>query len=428
MINEHSLKAVEGAVFKKQFCRPLYSSYCFSRIPASIQYLLTSKGKEQALPQDVFGQHEDPLDLDIVVLILLDGFGWRFFEHYRSQYPFLQWFEEDGVVSKLTSQFPSTTAAHVTCLHTGLEVGVSGVYEWFYYEPLVDRVIAPLLTSFAGDKELCTLQKAKIDVAALYPKTTLYQQFKKQGIHSYVFQPINIAHSPFSQAMCKEAIYMPYHHMSEGLDQVVELMKNLPRKEKHYLYLYFSEIDSAGHHSGLFSPEYEQIVMQTMILLEQRFHEKIRKLDRRAALIVTADHGMTQVDPKTTIYLNLKFPELIPMLKRNHRGQPIVPAGSCRDFFLHIEEGFLDEAMKLLKNGLGKRAWVVKTSELLEQGFFGQATSEEFLQRVGNLVILSYGHESVWWYEKDRFDQHFFAMHGGLTKEEMETIFLFASF
>jgi hypothetical protein len=44
---------------------------------------------------------------------------------------------------------------------------------------------------------------------------------------------------------------------------------------------------------------------------------------------------------------------------------------------------------------------------------------------VGNLVILPYEHEAIWWYEKGRFEQHFYAAHGGLTRKEMETIFLF---
>jgi hypothetical protein len=71
---------------------------------------------------------------------------------------------------------------------------------------------------------------------------------------------------------------------------------------------------------------------------------------------------------------------------------------------------------------------ICETSRLIEEGFFGSKTvSEDFLKRVGNLVILPYGNNSIWWYEKGRFDQKFFAMHGGLTREEMETIFLFSA-
>ena len=46
------------------------------------------------------------------------------------------------------------------------------------------------------------------------------------------------------------------------------------------------------------------------------------------------------------------------------------------------------------------------------------------VDRVGNLVILPYEHESVWWYEPDRFDQHHYGHHGGLTRPEMETVLL----
>ena len=59
-----------------------------------------------------------PRTFRAVVLILLDGFGWRFFEKVADDYPALRRFAAASGVAKLTSQFPSTTAAHVTCLHT----------------------------------------------------------------------------------------------------------------------------------------------------------------------------------------------------------------------------------------------------------------------------------------------------------------------
>jgi len=62
------------------------------------------------------------------------------------------------------------------------------------------------------------------------------------------------------------------------------------------------------------------------------------------------------------------------------------------------------------------------TSELIGNGFFGsEAPSRRLLDRVGNLVILPYARETVWWYEPERFVQSSYGHHGGLTPEEMET-------
>jgi predicted AlkP superfamily pyrophosphatase or phosphodiesterase len=144
MLNLASLKKVNGARFSQRFVRPCYDSYCFSNLPATIQLLLTGEG-QTALPTDVFG--DLPTRYDTVIFFFIDAFGWRFFERYAEKYDILKTFLQHGMVSKLTSQFPSTTAAHVTCIHTGLDVGQSGIYEWNYYEPLIDDIISPLMFS-----------------------------------------------------------------------------------------------------------------------------------------------------------------------------------------------------------------------------------------------------------------------------------------
>jgi len=100
----------------------------------------------------------------------------------------------------------------------------------------------------------------------------------------------------------------------------------------------------------------------------------------------------------------------------------IVPAGSARDMFLHIKDEMLDEAQAFLAPRLAGKADVVKTQMLIDEGYFGEKISSEFLARVGNLVILPYEYESVWWYEKDKFEMKFRGHHGGLTPQEMETI------
>ena len=150
MINLTSLEKVEAALFSKQFRKPLYDSYCFSNIPGTIERLLCGDTHLKTLPSDVLSGFQEPYDK--VILFFVDAFGWRFFNQYKDKYPFIQRVIKEGTASKITSQFPSTTAAHVTTIHTGQRVDESGVFEWFYYEPKVDAVVSPLLFSFAGKK------------------------------------------------------------------------------------------------------------------------------------------------------------------------------------------------------------------------------------------------------------------------------------
>jgi hypothetical protein len=418
MLNQHALECVQRSSFGPHFCKPLYDSYCFSRIPATIKTLLTGK-PHPGLPSDAV----IPEEYDIVILFLIDGFGWRFFEQYAHQYPFLNRFLEQGIATKLTSQFPSTTAAHVTCIHTGLDVGQSGVYEWFYYEPKLDRMIAPLPFSFAGDKVPGTLKKTGISPQELYPTHTLYEDLKGWGIPSFILQEADIAHSPYSEVMCKGAQVLPYKDYSEALSSLVKLCET---QKKAYCYLYLGDIDAVGHRKGIDSPQFHQAVEECFKSLEELFFQKMARGQKKIACIATADHGMVAVDPKQTFYLNQELPQITEHFKVNRQGAPLVPAGSCRDFFLHIQDERLDETRDILQDVLEGRAEVYKTQTLIDQQFFGEKSpSELFLQRVGNLVILPYEGEGIWWYEKHRFEQHFYGSHGGLSRPEMETIFLF---
>ncbi len=408
MINDKSLEAVKEAQWSSHFCKPLYKTYCFSKIPGTLLHLLGEKS--ETLPSDCW----EDRSYKSVILILIDGFGWKFFEKHHKNYPFLNQFVEDGIVSKLTSQFPSTTAAHITTLCTGMEVGQTGVFEWFYYEPLVNRVISPLLFSYAGDKTTETLD---LTPDQILPEHTLFQRLKGKGISSYVFQSESIAHSPYSDWMFRGSESVPYHSFSHGLSQ---LGAYLPRGGLFYLYC--GDIDAYAHRTGWESEK----VKETCDSIFKELDRFSSKLPPGVACMVTADHGMTAISPKTTVFLNQEIPQVESMLLKGADGRPLTPAGSCRDYFLYVKDEQIDEAKELLQKTFEGKAEVFKTSTLIRDGFFGsKPVSETFLKRVGNLVILPYDHQSVWWYEKGRFEQRFYAMHGGLSRDELETIFLF---
>lgn len=420
MINHESLEAVAAARLNDQFVRPRYDGYGFAAIPQTLRRVLLDAPDGGVS----LGQRADLYHMyDSVILLFVDAWGWRFWERWADEHPWLQRIARDGVVTKLTSQFPSTTAVHVSTIHTGLPVGQSGMYEWFFYEPQLDALIAPLMFSFAGDKGRDTLAQTGITPAALYPQHTLYQEFQRHGVRSWVFQPLSFAHSPFSRSITDGATVVPYRTLPEALTNLTELIPQ--QRERSYYCLYADAIDTICHWYGPESPQVAAEIGTFFDTVERVLQPALARTGKRTLLLLTADHGQTATDPHTTVYLNHTLPQIRQWLKTNRAGQLLVPAGSCRDLFLHIKTEYVDEAHSALQVHLAGHADVRRVEDLIKDGFFGPPpVSPVLLGRVGDLVVLPYRNESVWWYEQDHFEQPFRGNHGGLSGDEMETLLL----
>ena len=384
------------------FIKPRYDSGGFAGIPNRIKDAFASK------------------QYDAVILLFVDAFGWRFYERFQDA-AFIKRIAKHGKIEKLTSQFPSTTAAHVTTLHTGLPVGVTGVHEWFYYEPKVDRIIAPLLFSVAGTKGRDTLNVKNVKAAELYPKGIFYPELKKMGVDSFNFGLRDYTPSTYGNVVMAGSEMRSFKTLSEAFVNMGVLLEE--QKNPTYIQLYFDKIDSIAHEYGPNGAQTEAEI-ETFLLMMEHYFERTFKGKKRILFMMTADHGMCEVDPKTTVFLNTNpnFEGFQRFLKKNRRGHLLVPAGSPRDMFLYIKDDMLDEAQSFLARRLEGKADVVKTDALITDGYFGNEISSRFRERVANLVILSYRYESVWWYEKDKYDQKYYGHHGGLTPQEMETI------
>ena len=80
----------------------------------------------------------------------------------------------------------------------------------------------------------------------------------------------------------------------------------------------------------------------------------------------------------------------------------------------------------VLQLQIGDKGEVWETKDLMRAGIFsGLPATDHFIQRVGDLVVLPYKGEAIWWYEKGRFQQNFYGAHGGMTPQEMEIPFIF---
>jgi predicted AlkP superfamily pyrophosphatase or phosphodiesterase len=247
-----------------------------------------------------------------------------------------------------------------------------------------------------------------------------YPELKKLGVDPFVFGMREYTPSTYSSVVMAGAELRSFKTLSEALINLGLLLEK--QTKPTYIHLYFDKIDTLCHEYGPTAPQTEAEI-ETFLLIMEYYFDRIFK-GKNILFLMTADHGASEVNPHTTIYLNTnpRFAGFERFLKTNLRGQLLVPAGSARDMFLYIKEELLDEAHSFLAARLDGKADVVKTNSLITDGYFGTEISSRFRERVGNLVILPYRYESVWWYEKDKFEQRFYGHHGGLTPQEMETI------
>jgi len=384
---------------------PAYGGRSFADIPATIVRLLTGEGAG-GLDASVIGELDRRWGR--VVLVVVDAFGWSAAERH-AEHPLLQRAAAEGVLAQLTSQFPSTTSAHMTTLHTGLPVGESGIYEWFQYEPELDRLIAPLLFSYAGDDERETLRGSAMEPAALYPAHTIYERLASAGVVSHAVQHAAIADTTFSRAMLRGAAVRPFVADDGWVAQAAG-------SGPGYTVVYVDGVDAAGHEHGPDSDAHAAAASAVLGGLEQL--ARLLPADGATLLLVTADHGQVRVHPATTVFVNERRPDLVQHLRRGSDGRPLAPAGSARDLFLHVLPDRIDDVVSGLEELLGDTASVRRTADLLAAGVFGDAGAR-LRGRIGDVLVLPGPGGTVWWREPGRFDMRFRGHHGGLSPDEM---------
>jgi hypothetical protein len=255
---------------------------------------------------------------------------------------------------------------------------------------------------------------------AFFPQQTFYRTLQAQGITSHVLQYEGYTPSTYSDVVFRGTTTHAFKTLRDGLTQLADLVTVKNNTPTYYL-LYFDRIDAVGHLYGPNSKEFEEAVDAFLSMMDFLFYKQLHGKTGNTLFLMTADHGQVEVNPRTTHYLNKQIAGIERYLKTSAKGRLLVPAGSARDMFLHGKEEALDEVIGLLQEHLAGRAEVYRTQDLLTQGFFGpQKPSPVFLSRLGNVVILPYKHETVWWYEEGTFAMRFRGHHGGLTPDEME--------
>jgi len=386
----------------RDWCRPEQGTRCFDQLPSSVERLLTGAINGPTLEEPLLRER-----FERVVFVYFDAFGWTFLERH-ADHPLFARAQAEGILTQLTAQFPSTTTAQVTTIHSGLPVAEHGLYEWHVYEPTLDRLITPLLFSFAGDGIRGTLL-GQIDPDALFPTDSVYARLADAGVRSTVVLPASIAGSAPNVGLLRMADAVPFETAQGALAAASRALD----EDTAYAHVYLDALDSLMHGVGIDDPAVGFVTRSVLDDLHRA------TFPPGTLVLLTADHGMSPVDPDRTVYVNELWPGLAERLETGADGKPLAPAGSCRDLFLHVREEHVDEVCAALSERLDGVADVVAVDELVAEGIFTEP-SPRLRERLANVVVLPRYGEAVYWHEPGRFAQQLHGQHGGLSPQEME--------
>jgi Type I phosphodiesterase / nucleotide pyrophosphatase len=397
---------------------PCYESYCLSKLPSAVLALLGIPQPDHALfklVQDTVAHRQFPRQ---VVLILIDGFGWHQWLRYAERYDFFNRVTSRGIVAPITTVFPSTTAAALTTIHSGLTPQEHGLPEWWVYFDELDTIAASLPFTPLGARGRDKLLEAGVKPSILFGGRTVYQTLAKAGVPSFTFIRDAYAHSAYSSVVHKGSVTVPFITSS---DMLVNLRRKIAEVSgPAYFFVYWDAVDAIAHTYGPHTEQYHAELAGFSYLLQR---ELIENIPGHAAadilLLVTADHGHINVVPRRTLYLN-RMAGLVESLEVSHAGRRIPPWGSPRDVFLRVQEERLPEVVAWLTKRLAGKATVMTTAEALQRQLFGVGKlHKRFKHRVGNLLILP-KHDHLIWFEHLKGKKfRLQGMHGGLRPDEM---------
>lgn len=392
----------------------------FGRIPATIKALLGASNTGKTLPEDCLSSGAFP-SRNKVVMFLIDGLGYERFKDAIEQTSFCE--RTDSRLSKLTAQFPSTTAAHITTLTTGLPVGESGIYEWLQRDSVSNTLCFPLLFKIWNENPNQHWDSLNELIAPkdFFTGTTLMGSLEREGVDCYCYanKKVNSVANEYFESRGTRRFFDTHDELGNLL------LDDMATCDRGYFYVYFPEVDRCGHKHGPNSQEYLDEAIDILKAVT-RLAERINERQPDASVIITADHGHIQVDPHRNGVMLSDIAELVPLFEYDRNGEPMLPAGAYRDTFLHVKQQHVGTAVDLVNSSCRDKLIAYPTKDLIDMGIFG-VVGERFLANVGSVAVLPIGARTIHWDKIMPHQINHKGAHGGMSREEMEIPFVFVN-
>lgn len=298
-----------------------------------------------------------------VCLVLVDGLGAEQLDRHLGYAPTLR---RAARLADLDAAFPSTTAASLATLGTGESPGRTGMVGYDVVDPS-RRVVVNQLSGW----------DPQVLPEHWQPLPTIFQRL--EGLTDVV----TVSQRAYAGSALTRAALRGGDFLAAGSTtaRVAKAAQRLQSPEPTLMYLYWPELDQAGHRHGVDSPAWREALEE----LDSGLRRLRSRTGEETLILLTADHGMVDVAAHHRISYD-EHPELVAGVE--------LTAGEPRLVQLHLADPEDEIARRRLIEAwgecLGDRAWILDREDLLRAGYFG-ALREGVRGRIGDLLIAASG-------------------------------------
>lgn len=298
-----------------------------------------------------------------VCVVLVDGLGHLNLAERGGHAPFLRSLLPDA--RALASPFPSTTATAMGTFGTGEPPGRTAMLGYTVRDPATGR-----LGNLVSWTDLPPAQ-------VWQPCTTVFERTTAAGVPVTSVGPARFEGSGLTSAALRGATYRRAERLAERVDATVATLRR-----PGLAYLYWGDVDKAGHHHGWGSWQWGDALTE----VDAELARLARSLPAGTLLVVTADHGMVDVDP--ALRRDVATDAAL-------RQDVLVVAGEPRALQLHVADGAHPEVVAdRWRTGLGETAVVLTRAQAVDAGWFG-AVDAHVRPVVGDVVVAMTGAATV---------------------------------
>lgn len=321
------------------------------------------------------------------VVLLIDGLGWNQLCAHPEEAPYLMSLTEGSTT--ITCGVPSTTATSLTSLGTGLPPGAHGVVGFTSRIPGTHR----LLDALRWD--------SRVDPRQWQVHDTVFGRAANAGVTATVVSKRAFHGSGLTEASQRGAVYVGADSAGEQISAAVRASSG----DAALTYIYEGDLDATGHRRGISSWAWRH----TLAMIDTLALRLREALPAGTALVVTADHGMVDVEHADRVDID-DHPDLL-------RGVSLV-GGEARFRHLYCDTGAVDDVAATWSEYLRDRAWVMTRDQAIKAGWFGPV--EPLVRpRLGDVMVASKPNLAVVSTRRFPHEAALVGLHGSLTADEM---------